>query len=285
MTFCFRMRCRGATRRISTADRTASPRSTSRCGATSYRLLAERDEWISRDAAADALGVARSVAAFHLDKLADAGVARGALRAHHRPHRARAPAARPSSTDRPTTRSTASVPERRYDLAGIAAGRRRSPSRPRTGAPVDRRASTPPRPRRAAASAQPSAPRRGRRPTTTRQRGAGRRARPPRLRARDRDGARSLSPTARSTALAEQHRDARVRDEPRLPRRRARRRGRRRLGSTARLDPDPRSLLRPHRGRLRPGGANLPSARSSERPGPGPVPERGADGGTSSRSL
>ena len=39
-----------------------------------YRLLAERGGWVGRDAAADALGVARSVAAFHLDKLAEAGV-------------------------------------------------------------------------------------------------------------------------------------------------------------------------------------------------------------------
>ena len=39
-----------------------------------YRLLSDRDGWTTRDEAAEALGVARSVAAFHLDKLADAGV-------------------------------------------------------------------------------------------------------------------------------------------------------------------------------------------------------------------
>src|SRR6187401_404666 len=39
-----------------------------------YRLLAERGE-VSREAAADALDVARSVAAFHLDKLVDNGLA------------------------------------------------------------------------------------------------------------------------------------------------------------------------------------------------------------------
>ena len=38
------------------------------------RLLAERDGWVTRDEASEALGVPRSVAAFHLDKLVDAGV-------------------------------------------------------------------------------------------------------------------------------------------------------------------------------------------------------------------
>jgi DNA-binding transcriptional ArsR family regulator len=40
-----------------------------------YRLLSDRDGWTTRDEAAEALGIARSVAAFHLDKLAEAGVA------------------------------------------------------------------------------------------------------------------------------------------------------------------------------------------------------------------
>ncbi|HEX5016726.1 MAG TPA: helix-turn-helix domain-containing protein, partial [Actinomycetes bacterium] len=38
-----------------------------------FRLVRERG-WVSRDEAAEALDVARSVAAFHLDKLADAGL-------------------------------------------------------------------------------------------------------------------------------------------------------------------------------------------------------------------
>src|SRR5215212_5542265 len=39
-----------------------------------YRLLAGAPGWATRDDAAAALGIPRSVAAFHLDKLADAGV-------------------------------------------------------------------------------------------------------------------------------------------------------------------------------------------------------------------
>src|ERR687898_116595 len=39
-----------------------------------YRLLSERDGWVTRDEASEALGVPRSVVAFHLDKLVEAGV-------------------------------------------------------------------------------------------------------------------------------------------------------------------------------------------------------------------
>ena len=42
--------------------------------ATSTGCSSTRDDWVTRDEAADALGVARSVAAFHLDKLAEAGL-------------------------------------------------------------------------------------------------------------------------------------------------------------------------------------------------------------------
>ena len=42
-----------------------------------YRLLVGADGWVTRDDAASALGIPRSVAAFHLDKLADAGVVAG----------------------------------------------------------------------------------------------------------------------------------------------------------------------------------------------------------------
>ena len=83
--------------------------------------------WTTRDDAADALGIPRSVAAFHLDKLAEAGVVDVALRAHRWPHRTRR--GRPSKLYRPAQDEiAASVPDRRYDLAGslLADCRRRS---------------------------------------------------------------------------------------------------------------------------------------------------------------
>ena len=39
-----------------------------------YRLLSESDGWVTRDDASEALSIPRSVAAFHLDKLVEAGV-------------------------------------------------------------------------------------------------------------------------------------------------------------------------------------------------------------------
>ena len=99
-----------------------------------YRLLAERDGWTTRDDAADALGVARSVAAFHLDKLADAGVVE--VRFERTNGRAGPGAGRPSKLYRPSDDEvSASVPDRRYDLAGslLAAAVAEAS---RTGAPV-----------------------------------------------------------------------------------------------------------------------------------------------------
>ena len=82
-----------------------------------YRLLCERDGWLSRDEAADALDVARSVAAFHLDKLADAGIVE--VRFERPPGRTGPGAGRPAKLYRRThDELSASIPERHYELAG-----------------------------------------------------------------------------------------------------------------------------------------------------------------------
>ncbi|MBK5222228.1 MAG: helix-turn-helix domain-containing protein [Acidimicrobiia bacterium] len=99
-----------------------------------YRLLSERDTWLTRDEASEALGVPRSVAAFHLDKLAEAGVVDVTFQ--RRTGRTGPGAGRPAKLYRRGTREvSASVPERRYDLAGslLAAG---IVEAERTGAPV-----------------------------------------------------------------------------------------------------------------------------------------------------
>jgi predicted ArsR family transcriptional regulator len=81
-----------------------------------YRLLAQRGE-ISRDAAADTLGLARSVAAFHLDKLVDAGLAD--VRFARLTGRSGPGAGRTAKLYRRSeTEIGVSLPERRYDLAG-----------------------------------------------------------------------------------------------------------------------------------------------------------------------
>lgn len=82
-----------------------------------FRLLRRTAEWISRDDAAHALGVPRSVAAFHLDKLADAGVVE--VRFDRTSGRTGPGAGRPSKLFRLTDEEfTASIPDRRYDIAG-----------------------------------------------------------------------------------------------------------------------------------------------------------------------
>lgn len=99
-----------------------------------YRLLSTADVWVTRDEAAAALGVARSVAAFHLDKLADAGVVE--VRFERTSGRQGPGAGRPSKLYRPASDElAASVPARHYDLAGslLAAAVAEST---RTGAPV-----------------------------------------------------------------------------------------------------------------------------------------------------
>jgi predicted ArsR family transcriptional regulator len=82
-----------------------------------YRLLVQADGWTTRDQAAEALGVPRSVAAFHLDKLAGAGVVE--VRFERMTGRTGPGAGRPSKLYRPSRDElSASVPERHYDLAG-----------------------------------------------------------------------------------------------------------------------------------------------------------------------
>jgi predicted ArsR family transcriptional regulator len=82
-----------------------------------YRLLSDRGGWVTRDEASAALGVPRSVAAFHLDKLADAGVVEVTF--ERTTGRTGPGAGRPAKLYRRGTEEvSASVPERRYDLAG-----------------------------------------------------------------------------------------------------------------------------------------------------------------------
>jgi predicted ArsR family transcriptional regulator len=82
-----------------------------------YRLLAERDRWVTRDEASEALGVPRSVAAFHLDKLVEAGVVDVSF--ERTSGRSGPGAGRPAKLyRRGTDELSASVPERRYDRAG-----------------------------------------------------------------------------------------------------------------------------------------------------------------------
>src|SRR3954470_2396279 len=99
-----------------------------------YRLLARAEGWTTRDQAAAALDVARSVAAFHLDKLIEAGVVE--VRFERVSGRTGPGAGRPSKLYRLVEEEvSASVPERHYDLAGslLAAAVAEST---RTGAPV-----------------------------------------------------------------------------------------------------------------------------------------------------
>ena len=82
-----------------------------------YRLLSSRGGWVSRDEAADALGVARSVAAFHLDKLVDAGVVEVTF--ERTSGRTGPGAGRPAKLYRQTgTRLAVSLPPTAYELAG-----------------------------------------------------------------------------------------------------------------------------------------------------------------------
>lgn len=82
-----------------------------------YRLLSDRDGWVTRDEAAHALDVPRSVAAFHLDKLAEARIVDTTF--ERLTGRTGPGAGRPAKLYRRATHElSASVPERRYDLAG-----------------------------------------------------------------------------------------------------------------------------------------------------------------------
>lgn len=97
-----------------------------------YRLLSRGE--ITREGAAAALDVPRSVAAFHLDKLAAAGVVE--VRFERTSGRSGPGAGRPSKLYRLAAEElSASVPDRHYDLAGslLAAAIAEST---RTGRPV-----------------------------------------------------------------------------------------------------------------------------------------------------
>jgi predicted ArsR family transcriptional regulator len=99
-----------------------------------FDLVTRAGTAVGRDAAADALGVSRRVAAFHLDRLAEQGL----LTVEYRrpPGRGGPGAGRPAKLYRRTDDEVAvSVPERHYDLVGglLAAAVTESID---TGAPV-----------------------------------------------------------------------------------------------------------------------------------------------------
>ncbi len=99
-----------------------------------YRLLSERDGWVTRDEASEALGVPRSVAAFHLDKLVEAGVVE--ITFERTTGRTGPGAGRPAKLYRRSSEEvSASVPDRRYDLAGSLLATAIAEAE-RTGAPV-----------------------------------------------------------------------------------------------------------------------------------------------------
>lgn len=83
-----------------------------------YDVVAGRDEPVTRDEVGEALGMGRSLVAFHLDKLADAGLLDVSFaRPPGRP--AGRGAGRPSKRYRPSDVDVAvSVPPRRYDIVG-----------------------------------------------------------------------------------------------------------------------------------------------------------------------
>ena len=99
-----------------------------------FDLVARAATAVSRDAAADALGVSRRVAAFHLDRLAEQGLL--VVEYRRPPGRSGPGAGRPAKLYRRTDDEVAvSVPERHYDLVGglLAAAVTESID---TGAPV-----------------------------------------------------------------------------------------------------------------------------------------------------
>jgi predicted ArsR family transcriptional regulator len=83
-----------------------------------YRHVAAQDVPVSRDDAAEALGIPRSVAAFHLEKLAELGLLDVEYR---RPSGRTGPGAgRPAKLyRRAETEIVLSVPDRHYDLAAL----------------------------------------------------------------------------------------------------------------------------------------------------------------------
>jgi predicted ArsR family transcriptional regulator len=87
-----------------------------------YEYVAGQEPAVSRDQAAVALGIARSVAAFHLDKLADHGLLEVEFR---RPSGRGGPGAgRPAKLyRRAAAEITLSVPERHYEVAALLLAR------------------------------------------------------------------------------------------------------------------------------------------------------------------
>jgi predicted ArsR family transcriptional regulator len=82
-----------------------------------YRLAAESAEPLTRDGAAEALGIPRSTAAFHLARLVEAGVL--VVEKRRPPGRGGPGAGRPANVYAPATEDlAASLPERHYELAG-----------------------------------------------------------------------------------------------------------------------------------------------------------------------
>ena len=99
-----------------------------------FDLVARAATAVSRDAAAEALGVSRRIAAFHLDRLADQGLL--VVEYRRPPGRGGPGAGRPAKLYRRTEDEVlVSVPERHYDLVGglLAAAVTESID---TGAPV-----------------------------------------------------------------------------------------------------------------------------------------------------
>lgn len=81
-----------------------------------YQLVVEKG-WVSRDEAAEALELARSVAAFHLEKLANSGLLK--VRYERLTGRTGPGAGRPTKLYRRSDHEfDVSLPPRRYDLAG-----------------------------------------------------------------------------------------------------------------------------------------------------------------------
>ena len=82
-----------------------------------FQLVASSDRAVGRDAAADALGLPRSTASFHLDKLVQDGLL--AVEFQKAAGKAGPGSGRPAKMYRPAASEvSASVPDRNYDLAG-----------------------------------------------------------------------------------------------------------------------------------------------------------------------
>jgi len=97
-----------------------------------YLFIREQGRPVSRDEAAEAVGISRKLAAFHLDKLTEKGL----LKAHYRRLSGRTGpgAGRPSKVYEPAEVEVAvSIPSRSYDFVGslLVSALERSPSRAR----------------------------------------------------------------------------------------------------------------------------------------------------------